>query len=316
MQRILKITGLVLILAAAAYVSAATLRQNTATTITVGHFRDWSDGKAVLTDNNDFDVNDIVCELAIGSENRILPLKKTGDANDNILTLTGYGLATLTLCPNDVNVAGNLMLSFTSYTDPCGVSTDTILAFREDYTVLPANTYDSLYAGSGKLQVDISQVAGTSVSGISDFKITGFSTLTVADVNAQAQNALTSYGVATASQVEDVNSYVITGLWNPTYGLPAIKTAINDVNDNITHSTFDPNTDPVIVKFSVPTGDPNTWAGDEMMYWLYSRLAYKYEKDRTVRKIYVYDSNDTAISQQNYTVTSTSEIQTKIEAPE
>ena len=91
--------------------------------------------------------------------------------------------------------------------------------------------------------------------------------------------------------------------------------SVSDVNISVGALSFDPNTDPVIVKFTLPTGDPNSWTGDQMMYWLYSRFAYKYEKDRVSSKIYINDANETRISVQDYSVTSSAETIETIEEP-
>jgi len=150
------------------------LRQNTAVTIVVGLFVDYSDGKTLLRDNTEFDPTDIVCELVKGNSSSELTLTKTG--GDNNINLTGKGLATLELTAANVDTLGSLRLSF-SDAIVSEFPTETILAFSEDFAVLPANVYDSMF-GSDKLQVDIEQVKGSGIAGVNDFKadVSGLST--------------------------------------------------------------------------------------------------------------------------------------------
>lgn len=132
------------------------LKQSTAITIVVGQFVDFSDGKTLLTDNNDFTPADLVCELVKGNSSSELTLTKTGGDND--INLTGKGLATLELTAANVGTLGQLRLSFTNAISG-GYSTETILPFIEDFEVLPANVYDSMFS-TDKLQVDVSKING------------------------------------------------------------------------------------------------------------------------------------------------------------
>jgi len=127
------------------------LRQNTAITVVVGPFIDWSDGKTLLRDNDEFTPSDITAELVKGSSSSTLALTKTG--GDNNMNLTGKGLATLTLTAANIDTPGQLKLCFVDAV-PGGFPTETILPVEEDFIVLPANVYDALF-GSGHLVVDI-----------------------------------------------------------------------------------------------------------------------------------------------------------------
>jgi len=118
------------------------LKEDTAATVLVGPLVDWADGKTILSDNDDFDPNDIVCRLIKGSSESTLTLTKTG-GNNNI-NLTGYGMATLTLTASNVDTAGQLQLQFCDAVSG-GYLTETILPFCEVFTVYPANVYDSLF---------------------------------------------------------------------------------------------------------------------------------------------------------------------------
>lgn len=129
------------------------LRQNTAVSVVVGPFIDWQNGKSLLRDNGDFVPADIVCELVKGINSSVLTLTKTGGVND--IVLTGKGLATLELTAANVDTLGTLRLSFTdAIIESSGFPTQTILAFIEDFTVLPAGVYDALVGGN-QLPVDV-----------------------------------------------------------------------------------------------------------------------------------------------------------------
>ena len=109
------------------------LKQNTAITIPVGLFVNFSDGKTLLTDNDAFDSTDIVCECIKADGNSSeLTLTKTGGANN--INLTGKGQATLVLAAGNVDTAGSLRLSFTNAIKN-GYSTETVLPFVEDFEI-------------------------------------------------------------------------------------------------------------------------------------------------------------------------------------
>jgi hypothetical protein len=118
------------------------LRQGTAATIIVGLFIDWSDAKTPLSDNDAFDPTDLACELIKGAVSADLTLAKTG--GDNNINLTGKGQATLTITAANVDTLGRLRISFTNKVTG-GISSDLILAFCEDFTVLSKEAYDRMH---------------------------------------------------------------------------------------------------------------------------------------------------------------------------
>jgi len=137
------------------------LKQNTAVTIVVGPFVDWKNAKSLLRVDADFVPAKITCELIKGNTSSTLTLTKTGGDND--IVLTGKGLATLELTAANVDTLGQLRLCFADAMIS-GYPTQTILTFVEDFSVLPANVYDSLF-GTSKLQVDILTLAGFTSGG-------------------------------------------------------------------------------------------------------------------------------------------------------
>jgi hypothetical protein len=123
------------------------LRQNTAVSVVVGLFVDWQNSKSLLRDNADFQPSDITCELVKGITSSTLTLTKTGGVND--IVLTGKGLATLELTAANVDTPGPLILSFADALRVVdGFPTQTILSFKEDFMVMPAEVYDALIGGN------------------------------------------------------------------------------------------------------------------------------------------------------------------------
>jgi hypothetical protein len=89
-------------------------------------------------------------------------LSKNGGAqgarNDaTAITHDARGYYLVALNATDTNTAGRLRVLFSSDADH--------LPVWEDYTVLPANVYDSLIAGSANLAVDATKVGGTVQTG-------------------------------------------------------------------------------------------------------------------------------------------------------
>jgi hypothetical protein len=134
------------------------LRQNTAVTIIVGPFVDWQNGKSLLLDQADFTPSDITCELIKGSTSSELTLTKTG--GDNNIVLTGKGQATLELTAADTDTPGGLRLSFADKIVD-GFPTQTILAFAEDFMVMPAESYDAMFGDSNLFKYLAAWIEGT-----------------------------------------------------------------------------------------------------------------------------------------------------------
>lgn len=138
---------------------SAPLRQSTATTIVIGPFVDWGNGKIVLREDADFDPTDVVCEIVKGATSSTLTLTKTGGTNN--LILTGNGQATLTLTSEDTNTLGSLRICIANKLYS-GISTEVILPIIEYFTVYPAEVYDAFF-GSGNLTTDVSSSSQSTI---------------------------------------------------------------------------------------------------------------------------------------------------------
>lgn len=119
------------------------LRQSTATTLLLGPFLDATDG--------------VTSETALTiSQSDVLLWKEGGTtlAQKNEATSCTHRSNGLYTCPvntTDTNTLGTFVVS---------VSESGALPFRQDYTVVPANEYDSLVLGTDVLEVDLSQIDG------------------------------------------------------------------------------------------------------------------------------------------------------------
>ncbi|MCE5184931.1 MAG: hypothetical protein LLF76_02255 [Planctomycetaceae bacterium] len=111
------------------------LLQNIATTISVGQFIDWADGKTLLTDNDAFDPSLISAVLYKNGVGQALTLAKSGS---NAINLFGNndGMASLVLTGLNVNTSGTLQISFSNAIID-GISSDYILPFSVSYDVNP-----------------------------------------------------------------------------------------------------------------------------------------------------------------------------------
>jgi hypothetical protein len=139
------------------------LRTNTATIVTVGPFYDKTDGVTIETgltitneritlvvDLNDGSAPTLVLDNVTGAT--------TGTSNDlNYITNNDAGLMQLELAAANVNYLGRAMLSVTDAANHCPV-------FHE-FTILPAQVYDSLILGTDLLDANASQVGGTAQTG-------------------------------------------------------------------------------------------------------------------------------------------------------
>lgn len=117
------------------------LRKNTAVTVVIGPLVDWADGKTLLTDNAAFDPSKLHCELVKNSTSETLTLSKT--TGENLINLTGYGLATLTLTADNTNFEGELRISLTNAVVD-EYSSDLILPYVENWQVYPPEVYTQI----------------------------------------------------------------------------------------------------------------------------------------------------------------------------
>lgn len=119
------------------------LKQSTATTLLLGPFLDATDG--------------VTSETALTiSQSDVLLWKEGGTtlAQKNEATSATHRSNGLYTCPvntTDTNTLGTLVVS---------VSESGALPIRQDYTVVPANIYDSVVLGTDLLEVDLSQIDG------------------------------------------------------------------------------------------------------------------------------------------------------------
>ena len=183
------------------------LKTNTATTITVGPFLDKTDGitpEVALTATNE--------KLTMVVDNAGSPVlaidanaTASGGSNDFVhVTNDDGGYYTLELAAANVNYLGGALLSITYATDHCPV-------FHE-FTILPAQVYDSLIAGTDLLDANASQLGGTTQTGrdvgasvlLSSGTGTGQVTLTSGRVNADLTHIATA-AVSTSTAQLGVN---------------------------------------------------------------------------------------------------------------
>ena len=135
------------------------LKTNTATVITVGPFLDKTDGftpEVALTATNEHATlmvdNAGTPTLALDAD-----LTASGGSNDFVhITNDDAGYYSLELAAANVNYLGGALLSI-------NYATDHLPVFHE-FTILPANVYDSLIPGTDLLDVNVSQQAGTSIT--------------------------------------------------------------------------------------------------------------------------------------------------------
>lgn len=135
------------------------LKQNTATVITVGPFLDATDGKTpkvALTATNEH-VTFVVDNA--GTPTLALDVNATasGGTTDMVhITNDDAGYYSLELTAAATNYVGGALLSVNYVTDHLPV-------FHE-FTILPANVYDSLIPGTDLLDISVVQIAGVAVS--------------------------------------------------------------------------------------------------------------------------------------------------------
>lgn len=127
---------------------ARPLRQSTATTVVVGPFLDDTDGRTAESALTVASIDvDLYKHAATAVSTSITPAA-SGSDNDMVHTANGHYSIELTAANTDT--LGRLRLSF----NVAGA-----LPVWEDFVVLPANVYDSLY-GSDRLQVDAVEISG------------------------------------------------------------------------------------------------------------------------------------------------------------
>lgn len=141
---------------------AGMLRQNTACTITIGQFMNWSDGKTplyqALGGNTNFDPTKLTCYLTKGSTQSELTLSKT--TGDNQMNLLADSQASFTLSAGNTDTCGRLVLSFINKT----VGSEVILEGKTfEFFVVDEEYYDTLI-GTDQLTVNLSTQAALDVN--------------------------------------------------------------------------------------------------------------------------------------------------------
>lgn len=136
------------------------LKQSTAATIKIGPFVDATDG--------------VTAETALTISQADVRLSKNGgnmaQKNEaNAATHDEIGIYDCPLDTTDTNTLGQLMVA---------VAESGALPIRDEYAVLPANVYDSMFS-TDLLQVDLTQIAGAAVS--TSTAQLGVNVVTVAD---------------------------------------------------------------------------------------------------------------------------------------
>jgi len=152
------------------------LKADTATTIRIGPFVDDTDGKTAET------------ALTIAQADVRLSKGGAAAAQKNDATSATHdenGYYRVPLDTTDTNTEGTL--------DVC-VSESGALPVIAKFTVLPAAVYVSLIAGTDTLTADVTQVAGSSVAGVNDFKadLTTLNDPTAAAVATAVRSELTT----------------------------------------------------------------------------------------------------------------------------
>lgn len=136
------------------------LRKNTAVIITVGPFLDYQDGVSLETALTVTSCNvTIILDDDDGSApNTILNTAPTATGGSNDMVHIANGLYSLELTQAQTNYNGRYLVMIT---DP-----DVHLPVWHEFMILDAQVYDSLVAGSDLLDVNTSQVGGTTQTAV------------------------------------------------------------------------------------------------------------------------------------------------------
>lgn len=113
------------------------LRQSTETSIIVGAFIDYADGKTTIKDTG-FDANDIICKIYKNDTGSVKTL------NSSNFVMQGDGMAKLTISEDELNFVGSAKFIFDN-NEVGGYSTTTILPFIEYFTVYSQDIYDNFF---------------------------------------------------------------------------------------------------------------------------------------------------------------------------
>ncbi len=202
------------------------LKQSTAVVISFGPFLNPSDGVTLVTS----------LVSAIDHASTGIFLSKNGGALTirhaavTASTYDAYGNYLVTLDTTDTNTLGTLRVQF--------AAAASCLPVWQDFMILPANVWDSLY-GSDALQVDLIQILGTAVStpataGILDVNLKNIANATVSASTAQLGVNVVNFGGSAgtfASGRPEVNTTHIAGA--------AVSTTTAQIGVNIVQISTD-----------------------------------------------------------------------------
>ena len=269
------------------------LKQNTATRITVGPFVDKGDfitPEVALTVTN--------CHLTLivdtgGVPTLVLDANATASGGDNdMVHITGddAGYYDLELTAAQTNYVGRAKLSINDVANHAPV-------FHE-FEILPANTYDSLIAGTDNLVADVKEWNGSNVA---TPDTAGYPKVTIKDGTGQGEINLTSgkideVSTLTGHTAQTGDAYAIVN--NGTFGNSALNTDLDTLLtrlsatragylDNLTYLTGD-----AYSLLNTAAGEPGQGAPNvslspvDKIRWLYKFMRNKITQTATEQKVY------------------------------
>lgn len=184
------------------------LKQSTAKVISFGPFVSQSDGVTLVTS--------LVSALDHASTG--IKLSKSGgaltvrSATVTASTYDSFGNYLVTLSTTDTNTLGNLRVQFTDAT--------TNLPVWRDFSVIPANVYDSIIAGTDRLDIDLAYIGDNPVASIAGTTPIVFP-ITIPSLAQIAAQVTSDHGVGSYvadAGIVDANIVTIDGM--PVYAPP------------------------------------------------------------------------------------------------
>ena len=183
------------------------LKQSTATTVVLGPFLDENDGKTAETA---LTVASIDCDIYKGVTKTDLTLTASGGSNDCVHIANGY--YSLELTATDVDTLGRFMIT---------ANISAALPVFEEFSILPANVYDSLF-GSDRLQVDVREMGDSTLD---------FTTTMQTRIQTECNYALVTNGLDHLIQT------------SPGSTKPALGSYLDQMMNKDGSQTFDPTAD-------------------------------------------------------------------------
>ena len=197
------------------------LKTNTATIVTVGPFYDKTDGVTIensltitneritfVVDANDGSAPTLVLDNVTGAT--------SGTSNDlNYITNCDAGLMQLELAAANVNYVGRAFLTITD-------AANHVPVFHE-FTILPANIYDSMIAGTDLFDVSVTQWLGTAAAtpttaGVPEVDITHWNGTAIPGVDTAGYPKVTIKDGTGTGEIDTTSGRVIANVtyWNGT----------------------------------------------------------------------------------------------------